>query len=856
MRSLRILHLCVLGLAVFLADLATAQTTVTIGTGTSSSSTRGPFQRADTGSTTVFSRWHHIYTAAELATAGVTNGASITQLNWEIASSNVIIGAGDANVKIYVKNSMATTAVTDTWVNLTTGSSLVVDEDFNTTNNFPGANGWMPFVFTAPFTYTGNALEISVDWDCSQVSTPAFDGNGAIKFRWTSTAPDDLVVKKTSSSSPSTTIDDLKDERANIQIVFDAQACDLPTSLYANNISMTTADLGWSTSTNANDYDWIVVPAGAGPAATAIDAGTTTALTATATGLSALTSYDLYVEADCGTLIGTSGFAGPFTFLTLPTAQSNATVGLGTSSSSTRGPFQRSDTASSTVFSRFHHIYTASELAAVGITNGMDLTALNWELASSNVMIGMGDAALKVYIKNSSVTTAVADDWVNLIAGSSLVVDHTYNTANNFPGANGWMPFQFSAPFTYTGGALEVSVDWDCSQVSTPAFSGDGSLKWRWTSTAPDDLVVKRTSSSAPSTNLSDLKDERANIQFTFVVTSCAAPTGLSAGNITTTSADFAWDPSLASMGYNWKVVPAGAGSGATSVDDGVVVDTSATSTLLMAGTAYDLFVESNCGSIGTSGYSGPFSFTTLCGTMPTTTITKDITDATCNGADDGAIDVTVTAGIPPYAFMWSNAEMTEDISALAPGEYKLTITDGNGCPSFDSATVDEPDVLVLTGTGTPDTNGTSVGTGSVMVTGGTPPYTYTWNGVAGSSDTLGLTAGTYDVEVSDANGCLESTSIIVDDFVGLAEFNYLSQFSMAPNPTNGLANLDLELTKSADVVMSIYTIQGQQVETFTRKNVQRLRQPIDLSYFGEGVYFVRVSINEQVITKRLILIQ
>ena len=197
MKLLRLLSYFAIGLSLLGSDFAFAQTTVTIGTGSSSSSTRGPFQRADTNSSTVFSRWVQIFTASELAAAGVTNGVSLTQFNWEVASSNVIIGSGSAKFKIYVKNSNATGAVTDTWVNLIAGSTLAYDDSFNTTNNFPGANGWMPFVLSTPFVYTGGAIEIATDWDCSQVTTPAFNGNGAIKFRWHSTAPDDLVVKKT-----------------------------------------------------------------------------------------------------------------------------------------------------------------------------------------------------------------------------------------------------------------------------------------------------------------------------------------------------------------------------------------------------------------------------------------------------------------------------------------------------------------------------------------------------------------------------------------------------------------------------------------------------------------------------------
>ena len=219
MKLVRLLSFMIIGMLLLCSEMTIAQTTSQIGAGSSSSSTRGPFQRADTNSTTVFSRWVQIFTAAELATAGVTSGSSISELQWELASSNVIIGSGNATMKVYIKNSSATMAMSDTWVNHIAGSSLVVDESFNTTNNFPGANGWMPFAFTSPFIYTGGALEVAVDWDCSQVSTPAFSGNGAIKWRWHDTAPNDLVVKKTSSSAPSSTISDLKDERANIKIV-------------------------------------------------------------------------------------------------------------------------------------------------------------------------------------------------------------------------------------------------------------------------------------------------------------------------------------------------------------------------------------------------------------------------------------------------------------------------------------------------------------------------------------------------------------------------------------------------------------------------------------------------------------
>lgn len=853
MKFLRLLSYLAIGIALLGSDFATAQTTVTIGTGTSSSSTRGPFQRADTNSSTVFSRWVQIYTASELAAAGVTNGVSLTQLNWELASSNVIIGTGNATLKIYVKNSNATAATSDTWANLITGSTQVVNDSYNITNNFPGANGWMPFVFSTPFMYTGGAIEIAVDWDCSQVSTPAFSGNGAIKFRWQSTAPDDLVVKRTASSSPPTSISDLKDERANIQMVYVGSVCAAPQNLNAANITTTSADLTWTASTSAVSYTWKVVAAGAGSGGTAIDGGTTTNTMVNTTLLTALTSYDLYVEADCGGTTGTSGFAGPYTFLSLPTTQSTVAIGTGTSSSSTRGPFQRSDTNSSTVFSRFVHIYTAAELATAGILPGATITELDWELASSNVMIGSGNANMKVYIKNSMATAATADTWANLIAGSSLVVDNDYNTTNNFPGANGWMPFAFSAPFIYTGGALEIAVDWDCSQVSTPAFSGDGSLKWRWESTAPDNLVVKKTASSGASTNISDLKNERANIQFAFVSPVCDKPTALNVTNITSTSADLLWNDSTADA-YKWKIVLAGGSPTAAGVDSGTTVNTSASTAQLMAVTSYDLYVESDCGNIGTSNYEGPYNFKTLCAAIPITTITAAVTNVSCNGDADGEIDVTVTAGVPGYSFVWNNADTTEDISGLTAGTYTVSITDGDGCPYLDTVTVTEPPALMLTVTSIPDTANAGLGSASVAVTGGTPPYTFEWDGAMGSADTTGLTVGEYLVRITDANGCTDSANAVVSNLVGISPIDYVTNLSVSPNPTTGLATIELSLSQYAQIDVAIYTIRGERIEAVLNQNTSQLRHQVDLSAYADGMYFARFLIDGQAITKKIVL--
>ncbi len=772
-----LLSVCILCLSLVMCDVAWGQTVAQIGSGSSSSSTRGPFQRADTNSSTVFSRWIIYYTEAEMTAAGIPNGASITQLNWELASSNVIVGSGDATLKIYVNNTNDTAAVSDTWTNHIAGASQVGDYVYNTTNNFPGANGWMPFSFSSPFIYTGGTFKVAVDWDCSQVSTPAFSGNGAIKFRWESTAPNDYVVKKTSSSSAPSTISDLKDERANIQIVYNAAGCAQVSCADASNVMATSADLAWDAVMGASAYNWKVVAAGAGSSATAVDSGSTANTSVTSTGLSELTSYDLYVETDCGGG-STSGYSEPYTFLTKPNASMVAQIGMGTSSSSTRGPLQRSDTSSSTVFSRFVQIYTATELAAAGITNGATLSEVAWELASSNVIIGTGDAQVKVYVKNSTATMAMADDWANFISDAALLVDRKFNTLFNFPGANGWMQFPFAEPFVYTGGSIEIAVDWDCSGVSSPAFSGDGSLKWRWESTAPDVLVAKKTSSSSPSSNISDTKDERANIQFTVVdmtVPTCPMPGSVMVSAITKTSAKFAWTDTSASS-FDWLVVEAGAGVGGMPVDAGSTMNVSDSTTALTINTDYDLYVRSYCnGTMDTSNWSGPTAFSSAC------------------------------------------------------------------------------DILEVAATATADTTGAGIGTASINVSGGTPPYTYMWDGSAGAADSSGLSAGTYTVVIADSNGCQNSVQVVIDGPVGI-ETDLLTELTLAPNPTNGIVKIHLALKHTAEVGLSVYSVRGELLEVYTPQKGLHINQEMDLSRYVDGLYFIRVAVDGQTFMKKVLL--
>ncbi len=132
------------------------------------------------------------------------------------------------------------------------------------------------------------------------------------------------------------------------------------------------------------------------------------------------------------------------------------------------------------------------------------------------------------------------------------------------------------------------------------------------------------------------------------------------------------------------------------------------------------------------------------------------VTDASCNGGTDGAIDIDVTGGTPAYTYAWNTADVTQDIAGVAAGTYTVTVTDVNGCSTTLTATVGQTDAIVVTVDSVTDAAcfGQASGAIDISVTGGTPNYTYNWDSGNTTQDLSGVAAGTYNVTVTDANGC------------------------------------------------------------------------------------------------------
>ncbi|MCO5726095.1 SprB repeat-containing protein, partial [Robiginitalea marina] len=130
--------------------------------------------------------------------------------------------------------------------------------------------------------------------------------------------------------------------------------------------------------------------------------------------------------------------------------------------------------------------------------------------------------------------------------------------------------------------------------------------------------------------------------------------------------------------------------------------------------------------------------------------------DVSCNGGEDGSATVTPSGGVGEYTFLWSDGQTTATADNLSAGTYSVTVTDANQNQTSCQVTIGEPVELTCVASveNQISANGASDGSASVAPTGGTPDYTYLWSNGATGATATGLSAGTYSVTVTDANGC------------------------------------------------------------------------------------------------------
>ncbi|MBI4647084.1 MAG: T9SS type A sorting domain-containing protein, partial [Bacteroidia bacterium] len=131
---------------------------------------------------------------------------------------------------------------------------------------------------------------------------------------------------------------------------------------------------------------------------------------------------------------------------------------------------------------------------------------------------------------------------------------------------------------------------------------------------------------------------------------------------------------------------------------------------------------------------------------------------------NDGVIDITISNGVSPYQYAWSNGMHTQDISNLAAGTYSVTVSDANNCTATAGIIVNTSgcNLMVMTTHINVSCYNGSDGSITLFISGGAPPYAYTWNTGQTQQNISGLSAGTYTVTITASGGCIVTTTAVV----------------------------------------------------------------------------------------------
>jgi gliding motility-associated-like protein len=273
----------------------------------------------------------------------------------------------------------------------------------------------------------------------------------------------------------------------------------------------------------------------------------------------------------------------------------------------------------------------------------------------------------------------------------------------------------------------------------------------------------------------------------------------------------------------------------------------------LVAG-AYNLTVTDANGTTGGCLAALTVSITQPQAVLPIASVVSNYNgeDISCAGVTDGEVSVSVSGGTPNYSYEWFNSAgillgNTQTLNNIGFGTYTVIVTDQNSCQEQTDVIVNDPLDFVYSTSITSNFNGEEIscfgasdGSIDLTLTGGTPTYTYTWtnssnNIVSSLQDPANLSVGTYEVEVTDLNGCSFTTSI------SLTQPDQLGAVASVTSDYNGA---EISCFQATDGSMTVNVAGGTPIYSYSWfDNLgSQIGTSLEQSNVGAGSYTVQIT--------------
>ncbi len=227
-----------------------------------------------------------------------------------------------------------------------------------------------------------------------------------------------------------------------------------------------------------------------------------------------------------------------------------------------------------------------------------------------------------------------------------------------------------------------------------------------------------------------------------------------------------------------------------------------------------------------------------------------------CFGIDDGSIEITVEGGTPDYYYEWSNFVFTANQYNLAPGIYQLIVTDSRGCKDSLQVILEPPIEIILTADVTHEFEETMNGSISVQISGGHPPYNYSWDFDPNETGNKlsGLSFGDYTVTVTDANGCTQVQTITVEQITHTHDFNKQFYFQVSPNPNDGIFKASISFPNQEVWQVNITNSLGQLVRMVQSSSQSTPREQLHF-ILEPGLYQIALLVEGKIVQSEIVIV-
>ena len=242
-----------------------------------------------------------------------------------------------------------------------------------------------------------------------------------------------------------------------------------------------------------------------------------------------------------------------------------------------------------------------------------------------------------------------------------------------------------------------------------------------------------------------------------------------------------------------------------------------------------------------------------IVGSNETFDILYNQNDAFCFNQATASINLTLSGGTPPFSFLWSDGATNQNRNNILAGEYFVTVTDSFNCTKTQNFVLSQPDSLVIL-VDIQEATCSSSNDGSIEITvsGGSLPYQYLWSNFENTSSIYDLYNGVYDLELTDANGCVINQSFDVDENEDCLKI---------PNvfTPNGDGDNDFWIIQNIDAYssISIQLIDESGIPIYTSTSAQAWDGTINGNTIDSGIYFYIITLNnENIFTGSLTIIR